>query len=68
MAAPKCPKTQKRSYPGSLRAAEALGRAKQARSLFNDGPAPIRYYRCEHCHKFHLTHHPERKTHLMAAE
>lgn len=62
MAAPKCPKTGKRSYPGSLRAAEALGRAKQARSLFNDGPAPIRYYRCPFCSKYHLTHKDQRDT------
>lgn len=61
MPAPKCPKTGKRSYPGTLRAAEALGRAKQARGMFNDGPAPVRYYRCGYCNRYHLTHQPERK-------
>jgi hypothetical protein len=61
MATPKCPKTGKRQYPGSLRAAEALGRAKAARNLWNDGPEPIRYYRCEFCSRYHLTHKPLRE-------
>jgi hypothetical protein len=56
MATPKCPRTKKHMYNGTLRAAEALGRAKAARNLWNDGPEPIRTYKCEFCHRWHLTH------------
>jgi hypothetical protein len=61
MATPKCPKTGKRMYRGTIDAARALGRAKQARSLWNDGPEPVRSYRCPFCSRYHLTHQPDRK-------
>lgn len=57
MARPKCPATGKVQHPGTLRAAEALGRAQARARMFGE-VEPVRYYRCQHCRKWHLTSKP----------
>ena len=53
----KCPVTRKRSFHDEAEAKRGLTAVRQTAPP-GDLNVPVRYYRCEHCHRWHLTSQP----------